>query len=207
MANQEYVPALSLKWLTPLYDVLVEEPMSALRMRKDLLALAGDLNGRRVLDVGCGTGTLALMVKHASPAADVVGLDGDSQILEIARRKASEQGLHIRFDQGMSFALPYPDDSFDVVTTTLMLHHLDREGKRGTAAEMYRVLRPGGCLYGIDFAETHNLLGQGLRPFERVADNLDGLLPWMFRQSGFTDYGEERRYVFKTISLFHATKA
>ncbi|HVN16665.1 MAG TPA: class I SAM-dependent methyltransferase [Anaerolineales bacterium] len=96
MSNAKYIPALSFKWLTPFFDVLVEGPMSALRIRKDLVAQAGDLNGKRVLDVGCGTGTLAMMVKQAYPAADVVGLDGDPQIIEIARSKAKKRGLEIR---------------------------------------------------------------------------------------------------------------
>ena len=206
MAKQKYIPALSAGWLTPLYDTLVEGPMSALRMRKDLLGLAGDLNGKKILDVGCGTGTLALMIKRANPEAEVAGLDGDPQILEIARRKAKEEGLEIRFEQGMSYSLPYPGESFDMVTTSLMLHHLGREDKQNTAVEMYRVLHHGGHMIGIDFAQTRNLIGAALHPFERVADNVDGFLPAMFQAAGFTDFAEARRYVFRTIALFQASK-
>jgi ubiquinone/menaquinone biosynthesis C-methylase UbiE len=136
MKANKYVSALSLRWLTPFYDTLVEGPMSALRMRKDLLALLGDLSGKAVLDVGCGTGTLAIMMKRVHPDADITGLDGDPQIIKIATAKARQSGLDIRFSEAMSYAMPYPDASFEYVVTSLMLHHLSAESKRGTAMEM-----------------------------------------------------------------------
>jgi ubiquinone/menaquinone biosynthesis C-methylase UbiE len=211
MADRKYIPALSLKWLTPLYDSLVEGPMSAIRLRKDLLAQMGDLSGKRILDVGCGTGTMAIMIKQAYPTADVTGLDGDPQILEIARSKARNRGVEIQFEQGMSFALPYPDASFDIVLTSLMLHHLDRADKQKTAAEMYRVLRPGGQLFGVDFTQLRNSFGNVMRPlvrnFERVADNFDGFLPVMFHEVGFKGFQETRLYLFGTIALFHSSKS
>jgi len=210
MANRKYIPALSFRWLTPLYDSLIDGPMSIMRLRKDLLAQMGDLTDKRVLDVGCGTGTLATMIKQAYPAADVVGLDGDPQILEIARSKASNRGIEIRFDQGMSFELPYPDESFDIVLTTVMLHHLNRDDKQKAAMEIYRVLRPGGRLFGADFVEPRSPFGKAIRPltrhFERVAENLDGFLPVMFRRAGFKNYTETNRYFFGSISLFHGFK-
>lgn len=211
MTSRKYIPALSLKWLTPFYDALVEGPMSQLRMRKDLLMQVGDLTGKRILDVGCGTGTLVIMIKQKYPAADVTGLDGDPQILEIARSKAKKHALEIPFKQGMSFDLPYPDASFDVVLTSFMLHHLDRNDKQKTAAEMYRVLRPGGQLFGMDFTGPRNLAGRAIRPlarhFERVADNLDGFLPIMFHEAGLRDYTETQHYLFGTISLFQSSKS
>src|SRR5215208_7030406 len=101
MTNQKYVPALSFRWLTPIYDALIDGPMSMSRMRRDLLVQMGDLSDKKVLDVGCGTGTMAVMIKQAHPTADVVGLDGDPQILEIARVKARTLRIELQFDQGM----------------------------------------------------------------------------------------------------------
>ena len=211
MPNQKYIPALSFRWLTPLYDALIEGPISMASMRKGLLAELGDLNNKKVLDVGSGTGTMSVLIKQAFPAAQVVGLDGDSQILEIARSKARNLGLEIQFDQGMSFALPYPRESFDVVLTTMMLHHLTRDDKQKTAQEMHRVLRPGGQLFGADFAEPRSSFGKAIRPltrrFERVADNLDGFLPVMFGEAGFRDYMQTNRYFFWSISLFQGSKS
>jgi len=210
MTNQKYVPALSFRWLTPLYDALIDGPMSIARMRRGLLAEMGDLSDKKILDVGSGTGTMSVMIRQAYPSAEVVGLDGDPQILEIARSKARDLGLEIRFDRGMSFDLPYPNESFDVVLTTVMLHHLSRADKQTTAREMYRVLRPGGQLFGADFVEPRSSFGKSIRPltrrFERVADNLDGFLPVMFENAGFKSYRETSRYFFGSIALFQGIK-
>lgn len=211
MTNQKYIPALSFRWLTPLYDAIIDGPLSIGRMRRGLLRRMGDLNNQRILDIGSGTGTMAVMVKQAFPGAQVVGLDGDPQILEIARAKARNLGLEIQFEQGMSFELPYPEDSFDVVLTSMMLHHLTGEDKQQTAREMYRVLRPGGKLFGADFAAPRSSLGKALRPitrrFERVAENVDGLLPGMFREAGFSDYAETDRYFLGSIALFQGSRS
>lgn len=210
MASRKYVPALSFRWLTPLYDALIDGPMSMAHMRRDLVAQMGDLSNKKILDVGSGTGTMAVMIKQAHPSTEVTGIDGDPQILEIARTKARELGIQIRFDQGMSFDLPYPNESFDVVITTVMLHHLTRADKQTTAREMYRVLSPGGQLFGADFVEPRSSFGKAIRPitrrFERVAENLDGFLPVMFENAGFKNYREGSRYFFGSISLFQGTK-
>ena len=210
MTDQKYIPALSFRWLTPLYDAIIDGPLSIGRMRRGLLTRMGDLKDKKILDVGSGTGTMSVMVKQAFPTAQVVGLDGDPQILEIARSKARNLGIEIQFDQGMSFMLPYPDHSFDVVLTSMMLHHLTAEDKQQTAREMYRVLRPGGNLFGADFAAPRSAFGKALRPltrrFERVAENVDGLLPGMFREAGFSDYAETERYFLGSIALFQGSR-
>ena len=210
MSNQKYIPPLSFRWLTPLYDAIIDGPFSIVRMRRALLAQMGDLSEKKILDVGCGTVTMSLMVKQAYPSAQMVGLDGDPQILEIARSKAQKLGLEIRFDQGMSFDLPYPNESFDVVLTSMMLHHLTRDDKLTTAQEMYRILRPGGQLFGADFGEPRSSFGKAIRPltrrFERVAENVDGFLPVMFSEAGFKDYRETGRYFLGSISVFQGTK-
>jgi ubiquinone/menaquinone biosynthesis C-methylase UbiE len=172
----------------------------------------GDLSGKRILDIGCGTGTLVALIKQAHPSADIVGLDGDPQILEIARAKAQNQKLEIRFDPGMSFDLPYPDELFDVVCTSMMLHHLTRDDKQKTAMEMYRVLRRGGKFFGVDFTEPRSHFGKAIRPltryFERVADNVDGFLPVMFQNAGFRNYMEsQQRYLFGSIASFQGIKS
>ena len=210
MTNRKYIPAFSLKWLTPFYDSFVEGPVSVMRMRKNLLAQMGNLNSKRILDVGCGTGSLSILIKQLAPNADIVGFDGDAQILDIARSKAKDQGLEIQFEQGMSFDLPYPTASFDIVVTSFMLHHLERDDKQTTAVEAFRVLRPGGQLFGVDFVEPQNFSGKTIRLLvrhsERIADHFDGFLPIMFREAGFKDYLETRQYLFGTISLFQTSK-
>ncbi|HTP01134.1 MAG TPA: class I SAM-dependent methyltransferase [Anaerolineales bacterium] len=136
MPGGRYVTALSFRWLTTLYDSLVEGPQTALGMRRGLLISLGDLSGRKVLDVGNGTGTFAMLLRQSFPDCEVAGLDGDPRILEQARKKASRVGLPVEFTEAMSYSMPYPDGSFDVVTTTLVLHHLSKDAKQATAHEM-----------------------------------------------------------------------
>ncbi len=210
MADRKYVPALGSRWLTPVYDAFVEGPMSAMRMRRGMLAQLGDLTGSSLLDVGSGTGSFAIMVKRAFPTASVTGLDGDPQILELARAKAAALKLDIRFSEAMSYSMPYGDGAFDFVTTSLMLHHLTTQSKRDTLAQMFRVLKPGGRLLGLDFGEARSPVGRALRPltrrFERVAENVDGKLPAMIAEAGFREYAELGRYVLGSIALFSASK-
>ena len=211
MTDQKYVPALSFRWLTPLYDAIIDGPLSIGRMRRGLLAEMGDLSNKKILDIGSGTGTMSIMIKQAHPSVEMIGIDGDPQILAIARSKARKLGIGIRVDQGMSFSRPYPNGSFDVVLTSMMLHHLTQEDKQTTAREMYRVLRPGGQLFGADFAAPRSAFGKAIRPltrrFERVAENVAGFLPAMFRDAGFKDYRETSRYFLGSIALFQGTKS
>jgi ubiquinone/menaquinone biosynthesis C-methylase UbiE len=141
-----------------------------------------------VLDVGCGTGTLAVMVQRAQPAAQVAGLDADPRMLGVARRKAAALNLTIRFDEGMAFSLPYPDASFDRVLSSLMIHHLKTPDKQRTAAEIRRVLKPGGRLHIVDFGRPYTFFGKLVGPllhgFEEANDNIDGRLPEIFEAAG-----------------------
>jgi ubiquinone/menaquinone biosynthesis C-methylase UbiE len=114
----------------------------------------------RVLDVGCGTGTLAIAA--APRAGEVVGLDADPEVLARARAKAAKAGLEIQFDEGYSTELPYPDDRFDVALSTLFFHHLKDADKERTARELRRVLAPGGRLVVGDLGRPHD-------PFMRAA--------------------------------------
>ena len=106
---------------------------------------------QHVLDLACGTGTLAVLVKRTQPQAEVVGIDGDANILTIAKRKAQTSNLAIEFDEGVSFELPYPDQYFDCVFSSLFFHHLTRENKRRTLQEVRRILKPGGELHLADW--------------------------------------------------------
>jgi len=140
----EYTPALGYDWLTSLYDPLIRWTMRESTFKGQLVGQARIDVGHRVLDVGCGTGTLTLLIKRKQPAAEVFGLDGDPKVLKIARAKALREGMDITLEYGMAFGLPHPNDSFDRVLSSLLFHHLTRENKIRTLKEVFRVLRPGG---------------------------------------------------------------
>jgi ubiquinone/menaquinone biosynthesis C-methylase UbiE len=153
-----------------------------------LIEQANAQPGQKVLDLGCGTGTLAIMAKEMQPGAKVSGLDADPDMLKVAKFKAGEQNTDVTFDVGFTNELPYSDESFDIVMSSIMVHHLKTPDKEQTAREVFRVLKPGGELHIIDFGKPVSWYGKLLRPFlhnfEEANDNIDGKLPEMFGAPG-----------------------
>ena len=186
--EDEYIPALSYRFLTPFYDFIQKYIVRDVRYKSLLIAQAAIRPGQRVLDLGCGTGTLAVMAKLAQPSAEVSGLDADPDMLKVAKYKSTLQKVSVNFDIGFTNNLPYPDEYFDRVLSSIMIHHLKTPDKIKTAQEVYRVLKPGGQLHIIDFGKPitwyGKLLGPLLHEFEEANDNIDGKLPEMFGAPG-----------------------
>lgn len=214
--ESNYVPALSHDWLTPFYDMAIRWTMPESAFKRQLVAGARIKSGDRVLDLGCGTATLTLLIKGSHPDASVIGIDGDAKILRIARRKAEKAGLDITLAQAMAFDLPYPDSSFDRILSSLMFHHLTRQDKVRAMKEVSRVLRADGEIHIADFGKPQNLLMRVAsfpwQLFDRsttTSDNISGLLPELMGASGLVDVLESARYMtlFGTLSLYAARKA
>lgn len=210
--RDKYIPALGREWLTPLYDPLIRWVMPEVKLKSRLIHQAQIEPGHCVLDLGCGTGTLAILVKEICPQSEVAGLDGDPKVLEIARRKAERVRVAIAFDVGMAFELPYPDSSFEHVLSSFVFHHLTSGNKARTLKEVFRVLRPGGKLSVLDLGRPHGayalLISLVLRRFEETLDNLQGRLPDIIRNAGFHQVDEPERYmsIFGVLSLSTARK-
>ena len=149
--SARYIPALSYAWLTRWYDPVVRWTTREAVFRGRLLAQATIKPGHRVLDVGCGTGSLALLIKRAQPGAIVTGIDGDSTILASAKAKAAHAHVGIEWTEGRADALPFPDASFERVVSSLVFHHLDRATKLAALREIHRVLAPGGEFHFADW--------------------------------------------------------
>jgi ubiquinone/menaquinone biosynthesis C-methylase UbiE len=187
--QRSYLPAAGRDWLLPFYD-----PLSRLlggdAIRREFLERADLRSGMRVLDIGCGTGSLAVLIKRLHPNVEVVGLDPDPNALARAQRKAERAGVPIQLDQGFSDKLPYPNASFDRVLSTLMFHHVPRAEREPTLREVARVLKPGGALYLMDLTGSHPHAGvlvrifhPGHRPAEGTADRMVTLM----QQAGLRD--------------------
>jgi ubiquinone/menaquinone biosynthesis C-methylase UbiE len=186
--NEEYIPALSYRFLTPFYDFIQKYIVRDIRYKSILIEQANIQPGHRVLDLGCGTGTLAIMAKQAQPSAEVTGVDADPDMLKVAKYKAAQLRIPVKFEVGFTENLPYPDGSFDRVLSSIMIHHLKTPDKKLTAQEVYRVLKPGGQLHIIDFGKPVTWYGKMLGPllhgFEEANDNIDGKLPEIFGAPG-----------------------
>jgi ubiquinone/menaquinone biosynthesis C-methylase UbiE len=139
------------------YDLLVwlltHGRSRAFRVR--LANLAHLAAGESVLDVGCGTGSLAIAAKGRVGAdGNVFGIDASSEMIARATAKAAKAGIDVSFKNAVAEALPFPDAQFDVVLSTLMLHHLPRKVRQQCAREIRRVLKPEGRVLVVDFARA-----------------------------------------------------
>ena len=215
MADRAYLPALRFPALTRFFDPLLRVAMPEERIKRRLTERANPVDASRILDVGCGTGTLAIMLKRVAPEAEVVALDADPEILEIARQKSERAGTEIRLVHGFSTALPFEDRSFDRVLSTLFFHHLSGEAKGATAAEIGRVLKPGGELHVADLGRPSDPLMRALVTsvrvfdgFEQTRDNVNGALPEIFERAGLADASERDRFrtAVGTVALYGATR-
>lgn len=133
-------------------------------LRQKTVDLARIQPGEMVLDVGCGTGTLVVEVAHrVGRVGRIVGIDPGHQQIARARAKAAQRNIPIEFQIGVIEQLAFPDQTFDVVFSTLMVHHLPAPLKRQGLAEIARVLKPRGRLVIADFTHKKERQDQAAR--------------------------------------------
>lgn len=214
--EKSYIPALKYQSLTRFYDWLIATFLVETRWKDFLIDSFATKRPQALLDIGTGTGTLALMISKRFPVASIEGLDGDRHILSIASIKIKQAGaINIHLVEGLSFKLPYPDGSFDVVTSSLMLHHLSDNDKHRTMKEVYRVLKPTGVFAIADWGKPSNRLVrflfygvQLLDGFKTTRGNVKGLLPSYLSSNGFVNVSEEKRFatVLGSISIYQGVK-
>lgn len=202
-----YVPALGFSWLTSIYDPVVRLTTRDALLKQCLIGYAGFDRGMKVLDLASGTGTLSIMIKQSINSVDVTGVDGDPKILEIAQSKAKEANVPVTFDNALATSLPYPDNTFHRVVSTLFFHHLNKSAKSEALSEVFRVLKPNGSLVVGDWGKPSGPLMrllfypiQWLDGFETTRDNVQGRLPSMIEKAGF-----EAVESLKTINTMFGT--
>src|SRR5882724_11798392 len=187
VTEHDYLPAAGKDALLPGYDLLTR--LLGMNKAYDTLVAQAELaDGLRVLEIGCGTGNVTTRVKRAAPGADVIGTDPDPLALARAQRKA--RGMTgIRFERAYAQELPFADGEFDRVLSSMMLHHLDDDVKASAAAEIHRVLRPGGTLHIVDIGGHttvhHGLAARWSKENPHVAGNLGDAIPRLLRTVGF----------------------
>ena len=170
---------------TRLMGLGVNQPNS-----KMIIKMTQIKQGDKVLDVGCGSGNLTLTAKlYAGSTGSVYGIDASPEMIEVARKKAKQSGTNVTFEVGLIEQLPFPEATFDVVISRLVIHHLPDDLKRQGFAEIFRVLKPGGVFFLTDFKSPANpilahvtslLVGHQMMMQSNVSN-----LPPMLMQAGF----------------------
>ena len=189
MSQREFLPAAGRDVFLPLYDPLVSL-MGFGRAVQELISQANIERAHSVLDVGCGTGTLIVMLKRQYSAVQVIGLDPDSKALQRARKKAGRAGVSVQLDHGFADELPYGERSFDRVFSSFMFHHLDEQERERTSKEVLRVLKPGGSFHLLDFVANETSHGFFERLFAGHAlmkTNTNERLLGLIRRAGFSN--------------------
>jgi ubiquinone/menaquinone biosynthesis C-methylase UbiE len=210
---RRYLPGMSRDWLLPLYDPLTRligvEPV-----HRKLAEQAELESAEAVLEIGCGTGNLALLVKRMRPQLTVAGLDPDPKALGRASRKARQAGLQLSLDRGFADELPYPDASFDRVLSSLMFHHLEDDLRLASLKEVLRVLRPGGSLHLVDFGGEREH-PHGFARFARhshshtLQDNSEDRIPALMREAGLSAPAEVDHLIKRLgrLTYYRASRA
>jgi ubiquinone/menaquinone biosynthesis C-methylase UbiE len=206
----DYLPAANRDALLPGYDLL-SRLLRYGRVHTALIAQAELADCRRILEIGCGTGNLTIRAKRAHPQLEVIGCDPDPLALHRAQRKAVQLN-GIRFERGYAQRLPYTEGEFDRVLSSMMLHHLDDDAKTAAAAEVFRVLRPGGRLHlvdmGGDMTARDGLAARLVMRSKHAAGNLGDAIPRLLRAAGFdcTQVATHRQRVVGRLTYYRATR-
>jgi ubiquinone/menaquinone biosynthesis C-methylase UbiE len=206
----DYLPAAGHDALLPGYDLLTRL-FGFNRVHEKLMRQAELADGNRVLEIGCGTGNLSVRVKRAYPSVEVTGSDPDPLALKRAQRKAVQM-TGIRFERGYAQELPYADGTFDRVLSSMMLHHLDSAAKTAAAAEIFRVLRPGGRLHVVDMGgnmTAHDGVAARLvMRSDHAAGNLGDAIPRLLRAAGFdcTEVATQRHRFVGRLTYYRAAR-
>lgn len=213
--SKDFIPALRFDFFTKFYDPLVRAMTREYAFKRALIAQANLHNNQTILDIACGTATLAIGIKKRFPGVKISAIDADAEILRMAHEKAALNDVEIDFKQTFSDNLSFPDNSFDHIFSTLFFHHLTLESKITTLQEILRVLKPNGEFHLADYAlprdKAQFVLSKSVRLIDGFAsthDNLRGRLKLLMEETGFSRVERTGyfRTILGTIRLFKATK-
>jgi ubiquinone/menaquinone biosynthesis C-methylase UbiE len=210
--NSAYIPALGIPHFTRYYDASLATVFQERRFRMPLVAALDVQPGERVLDVGCGTATLSLLIAQNTPAGLVAGIDIDPAMLAMGQYKVAAAGAAIALAAGSAAVLPYANAGFECVASSLMFHHLPTHVKLAMLAEVRRVLVPGGRIVILDFGPVGSgIVAQTISAlfgeFEEVGDNLAGRVPAFLAKTGFVDVSVSNVAFGGVLKLYRGRKA
>ena len=197
MYERAYVPALGDRRLSPFYDATVALMTCERTWRRAFIKQIAPEPRDVILDVGCGTGTLAVMLKRACPSASIYGIDPDPDILSRAEVKARDAGVLVHFAKGYAQETAAAGIRPNKIVTSLVLHQVPLAGKRSAVLSAFAALRPGGELHIADYGEQRSPLMrfafrqvQALDGFDNTQPNAEGILPQLMDEASFSNVRE-----------------
>lgn len=209
-----YIPALKYHALTRYYDWVVSWTTRERTFKTALVNQAGPVAGLKLLDVGCGTGTLTRMFAEKEPSMTITGLDADTGALEQAKTKLDLINERVNLRQSFAQNMPFETATFDIAVSSLFFHHLTTLQKLEVLKQIHRVLKPGGRLHIADWGKPSSLtqrmlflLVQCLDGFETTRDSVNGVLPHLLDEAGFVEIASHGCVptLLGTIQLISAT--
>jgi ubiquinone/menaquinone biosynthesis C-methylase UbiE len=197
--KEKFIPAFDFQFLTKLFDSFITFTIPEKRIKEELIDLMNIREEDRILDFGCGTGTLLMLGKQKHPEAYFEGIDIDPKILAIAKSKIDKQKIDVTLIEYDGGSLPQDNNSIDKAMTSLMMHHLTTDKKSKALEEIFRVLVMGGTLHIADFGKQKNpifvFIGNIAAKFEQeVEANFKGLLPELMTNAGFKNVQTLKTY-------------
>ena len=193
MTQATHTPPLGFAALTPLYDRVIGTMTREAVWRTHLVGYIGAKEGETILDVGSGTGSLAIAVTADAPGCVFRGIDPDAAAVEIARRKAGLAGSTATFELGNFGGPNGTGEAVDKITSSLVLHQVPLAEKRRLLSAMFAGLRPGGQLFIADYGRQSTFaMRLAFRATVQMLDgktdtqpNADGILPILIEDAGF----------------------
>ncbi len=212
--EQEFTPALGASWLTPFYDTAIAMLTREETWRRALIEAIDPAPGDRILDIGCGTGSLAVALARS---ADIVGIDPDPDILARAGAKAAAAGANVRFIAGFFSPEVLPGDWRPTkIVSSLVLHQTPVPEKKRIIGAIHRLLPPGGlfCLadYGAQPTAQQRFLFrqmvQRIDGAENTEPNALGVIDDLLAEAGFDGAAPSRviRTMTGAISIWRAVR-
>ncbi len=203
-------------WFAPVYDISVKLNLSPFggekKMRRQVIAFAGPMEGYKVLDACCGTGTLTSLIAEAvGSSGAVTGVDLSSKMIARARKKMKDSPV-VTFQRANIEELPFPDDMFDRSFISFGLHEMPEAARHNTLKELYRTLAPGASLFAVDYNLARGIAGFGVKTFVKLFETkpayrmlLADTLLREIEQAGFS-LEARKTLVGGVFQVFHARK-
>ena len=213
MSETKFIPALGYDFLSDYYDLAIKVTMPEKKFRNRLIDFVDPKENEKIVEFGFGTAQNIIILKQRFPNCNVLGVDIDPKIKSIAEYKLNKAGIQVPLFLYDGNKLPFEDDSFDKVYSSLVFHQLDMISKLKCLLEINRILKPNGELIIGDWGKAKTkwmrlsfYLVQLLDGFKTTTDNVNGLMTKYITDAGFKNV-EEISYINTSIGTYSYYKA